>query len=129
MSTAPSLEPALATMRLLASQASGSSPSAGPQTVGRASGSAMQTAMADGQGSGPVPAGGFAAEMRNAVQRINALQMDAVDKSKAFQAGDPSVTLNDLMIDIQKASVAFEFGKQVRNRLVTAYQEVMRMQV
>ncbi len=129
MSTAPSLEPALATMRILASQASGASPVAGPNQAGAARGAALHTADGAGQGSGPAPAGGFAAELRNAVQRINTLQIDAVDKGKAFQAGDPDVTLNDLMIDIQKASVAFEFGKQVRSRLITAYKEVMRMQV
>jgi flagellar hook-basal body complex protein FliE len=109
MSHPPSLEPALAAMRQLATQASGTSAAQPP--------------------TGPVAAGGFAGELRASIQRINALQMDATEKGKAFQAGDPEITLNDLMIDKQKASVAFQFGLQVRNRLVTAYRDVMNMQV
>ncbi|WP_201220204.1 flagellar hook-basal body complex protein FliE [Halochromatium roseum] len=130
MNDLPSFEPALATMRLLASQASGTG-TANPSGTGAAAvnGAGAIGGSAGGAGTGPVAAGGFAAELRLSIQRINALQIDAVDKGKAFQAGDPSVTLNDLMIDVQKASVAFEFGKQVRNRIITAYKEVMRMQV
>ncbi|MBK1618353.1 flagellar hook-basal body complex protein FliE [Lamprobacter modestohalophilus] len=130
MNDLPSLEPALATMRLLASQASGTS-TANQSGSGAAAvnGAGTIGGPAGGAQTGPVAAGGFAAELRHSIQRINALQIDAVDKGKAFQAGDPSVTLNDLMIDVQKASVAFEFGKQVRNRIITAYKEVMRMQV
>ena len=47
----------------------------------------------------------------------------------AFQAGDPNLQLNDVMVDMQKASVAFQMGLQVRNRLVSAYRDVMNMQV
>ena len=47
----------------------------------------------------------------------------------SIKAGAPGVELNDVMVDMQKASVAFEMGKQVRNRLVTAYKDVMNMQV
>ena len=47
----------------------------------------------------------------------------------SFQAGDPNVALNDVMVDMQKADVAFQMGVQVRNRLVGAYKEIMNMQV
>ena len=40
-----------------------------------------------------------------------------------------NIELNDVMVDMQKASVAFQMGMQVRNRLVTAYRDVMNMQV
>ncbi|CKV12105.1 Flagellar hook-basal body complex protein FliE [Mycobacterium tuberculosis] len=40
----------------------------------------------------------------------------------------PGVALNDVMVDLQKANVAFQTGLQVRNRLVGAYQEVMSLQ-
>lgn len=108
MSSPPSLEPALAAMRQLATQAGGASTT---------------------NPTGPVAAGGFAGELRASIMRINALQMNSMEKSKGFQAGDPEITLNDLMIDKQKAGVAFQFGLQVRNRLVTAYRDVMNMQV
>jgi flagellar hook-basal body complex protein FliE len=43
--------------------------------------------------------------------------------------GDPNVNLVDVMIASQKASVAFEATVQVRNKMVEAYQEVMRMSI
>jgi len=39
------------------------------------------------------------------------------------------VSLNDVMVDLQKSSVSMQMGIQVRNKLVSAYQDVMNMQV
>jgi flagellar hook-basal body complex protein FliE len=49
-------------------------------------------------------------------------------QAESFELGKPGVALNDVMVDLQKANVAFQTGLQVRNRLVTAYQEVMNLQ-
>lgn len=76
-----------------------------------------------------VASASFAGELRASVRRINELQQAASAKSNAFQAGDPNIALNDVMVDMQKASVSFQMGVQVRNRLVSAYKEVMNMQV
>lgn len=46
-----------------------------------------------------------------------------------FTLGEPGIALNDVMADMQKASVSMQMGIQVRNKLVAAYQEVMSMQV
>ncbi|WAM55738.1 flagellar hook-basal body complex protein FliE [Vreelandella venusta] len=73
--------------------------------------------------------GSFGSELQASIQRINRLQQAANAKATAFQAGEPNVELNDVMVDMQKASVAFQMGLQVRNRLVTAYRDVMNMQV
>lgn len=108
--SAPSIQPALQQLQILAAQAAGSP----AQGASAASGLA---------------AGGFAGELHAAVHRINRLQQNASTKVQAFQSGDPSVALNDVMVDMQKASVAFQMGMQVRNRLVSAYKEVMNMQV
>jgi flagellar hook-basal body complex protein FliE len=43
--------------------------------------------------------------------------------------GEPGISLNDVMIDLQKASVGFQATVQVRNRLVAAYQEIASMPV
>lgn len=72
---------------------------------------------------------GFADELQSSIERINELKQASKSQERAFQAGDPDVALNDVMIDKQKASVAFEMGVQVRNRLVTAYKDIMNMQV
>ncbi|MES2934461.1 MAG: flagellar hook-basal body complex protein FliE, partial [Pseudomonadota bacterium] len=42
---------------------------------------------------------------------------------------DDSVNLSDVMISMQKASISFQATVQVRNKLVSAYQEMMNMQV
>lgn len=72
---------------------------------------------------------GFADALHGAVQRVNHLQEISGDQSAAFQAGAPGVALHDVLIDGQKASIAFEMGVQVRNRLVNAYKEIMNMPV
>ena len=43
--------------------------------------------------------------------------------------GKPGVSLNDVMIDMQKANISFQTTVQVRNRLAAAYQEMMNMPV
>lgn len=73
--------------------------------------------------------GGFGQAMRASLDRINDMQQAATGEAQAFQAGKPGVALYDVMIDTQEASLAFQMGVQVRNRLVNAYKEVMNMQV
>lgn len=73
--------------------------------------------------------GSFAGELKNSIQRINQLQQTAQTNTQRFQLGDPSVSLNQVMVDKQKAALAFEMGVQVRNKLVSAYKEIMNMQV
>ena len=43
--------------------------------------------------------------------------------------GDPNTNLQDVMISMQKSTIAFQQTIQVRNKLVQAYQEIMNMQV
>lgn len=71
----------------------------------------------------------FSKVMQNAVGQVNALQQSSGDLKTAFETGDPNVNLVDVMIASQKASVAFEATLQVRNKMVEAYQEVMRMSI
>lgn len=72
---------------------------------------------------------GFAAELSRSLQRVSSAQNSAAAQARAFQAGEPGVSLNDVMIDMQKASLAFQATVQVRNRLVAAYQEIASMPV
>ena len=75
------------------------------------------------------PSGGFAAELSRSLQRVSLAQNDAALQARAFQAGEPGVSLNDVMIDMQNASLAFQATVQIRNRLVAAYQEIASMPV
>lgn len=73
--------------------------------------------------------GSFAGELKTSLARINQLQQTAQTNTQRFQLGDPNISLNQVMVDKQKAALAFEMGVQVRNKLVSAYKEIMNMQV
>ncbi len=80
-------------------------------------------------GAGQAVEGGFAAELQRSIRRVSETQQAAATQAKAFEMGEPGIALNDVMIDLQKASLAFQGAVQVRNRLVAAYQEVASMAV
>lgn len=88
---------------------------------------ALQTGIAPRPAADPVAQGGFAAELRRSLEGISTAQNKAYGQAEAFELGRPGVALNDVMVDLQKANVAFQTGLQVRNRLVAAYQEVMSL--
>lgn len=71
----------------------------------------------------------FSGVMKSAIDQVNDTQKAAGKLKTAFEMGDPNVNLVDTMIASQKASVAFQATLQVRNKLVSAYEAVMRMSV
>jgi len=71
----------------------------------------------------------FSSLMKSAVDQVNETQQASGKLKTAFEMGDPNVSLADAMIASQKATVAFQATLQVRNKLVSAYEEVMRMSV
>jgi flagellar hook-basal body complex protein FliE len=71
----------------------------------------------------------FAGLLQDSVQQVNASQKAAGDLATRFEAGDAQVDLGQVMIAQQKASLSFQALMQVRNKLVSAYQEIMNMQV
>ena len=71
----------------------------------------------------------FADALKNTVAEVSQAQISAGEQAKAFQMGDPSVNLSDVMISMQKASIGFQATLQVRNKLVSAYHEIMNMQI
>jgi flagellar hook-basal body complex protein FliE len=72
-------------------------------------------------------AGSFAGQLRAALGKINDIQQAARKQGQDFELGEPGVSLNDTMVDMQKSSIALEMGIQVRNRIIAAYHEVMSM--
>lgn len=85
-----------------------------------------------GAAAGPEAAGGgqgvdFSALLKQSIDTVNQYQQTSGDMSKAFVTGDPNTNLSDVMIAMQKASVSFEAMKQVRNKLVEAYQQIMNL--
>ncbi|HEU0197071.1 MAG TPA: flagellar hook-basal body complex protein FliE [Nevskiaceae bacterium] len=79
----------------------------------------------------PATAGptGFGAALSRGMQQINAAEGNAVKVGNAFQAGQSGVPLYKVMLATQKASMSLQFGVQVRNGLVSAYNDVMNMQI
>ena len=69
----------------------------------------------------------FAPIIKSAMETVNNRQLEAQDLATRFQVGDPSVDIAKVMIEMQKARISFESLSQVRNRFVSAYQEIMSM--
>ncbi|WP_309622741.1 flagellar hook-basal body complex protein FliE [Novosphingobium sp.] len=76
----------------------------------------------------PPPGGGFGGALSNALQDVSATQGRAEDLSAAYERGDVT-DIAKVMLARQEAGVAFEATLQVRNRLLSAYQDIMRMGV
>jgi flagellar hook-basal body complex protein FliE len=71
----------------------------------------------------------FANLMKNTVDRISTMQNQATALADAYEAGDKSVDLTKVMLEVQKAGLAFRAMTEVRNKLVDAYTQVMNMSV
>jgi flagellar hook-basal body complex protein FliE len=76
-----------------------------------------------------LPAGGsdFAKLLRQGVDQVNQSEQRSSELATAFERGTPGVELPQVMLEMQKASVSFRALTEVRNRLVTAYQDIMNM--
>lgn len=71
----------------------------------------------------------FGATMKAALDKISDTQNAARTQAQDFEMGKPGIQLNDVMVDLQKSSISMQMGIQVRNKLVSAYTDVMNMQV
>lgn len=71
----------------------------------------------------------FAAVLKASLDQANGMQQHAGKLARDFELGASSASLPDVMVSIQKANVSFQQVVQVRNRLVSAYHEIMNMQV
>ncbi|OCG10312.1 flagellar hook-basal body complex protein FliE [Gilliamella sp. wkB178] len=71
----------------------------------------------------------FLSELTKALDAISQTQIQASNTAKAFEMGEPNIALNQVMVNMQKSSVSLQFGIQVRNKLVAAYQEIMNMNI
>ena len=80
------------------------------------------------RGGGAAKPGEFQSLLADAVQRVEQYRADATLSTERFLAGDGE-DLHQVALATQKAELAFEYFLQARNKVVQAYQEVMRMQV
>ncbi len=75
------------------------------------------------------PGEDFSSLLKQSIDKVNDTQQAAAKLSNAFSAGDPNVDVTEVMVALQKAGVAFQAMTEVRNKLVTAYQDIMSMPV
>ncbi|MBE2258498.1 MAG: flagellar hook-basal body complex protein FliE [Rhodobacteraceae bacterium] len=79
--------------------------------------------------SPPAGATDFAQVLQNSIARVSQTQQQAEAMAASFAAGNGTENLHEVMIALQTANLSFQEMVQVRNKLVSAYQDVMNMQV
>ncbi len=80
-------------------------------------------------GNSTVKQSDFQGMLTKALASVNQTQQQAASLSARFEHNDPKVDLSEVMIASQKANVSFQAITQVRNKLVSAYQDIMNMPI
>jgi flagellar hook-basal body complex protein FliE len=76
-----------------------------------------------------VQGAGFSQALTQALQSVSASQNQAAAMQREVQMDNPTVSIEETMVAMQKAQIGFQATLQVRNRLVQAYSDIMNMQV
>jgi flagellar hook-basal body complex protein FliE len=88
------------------------------------------SAQAAGNSTGATGAAGsldFGSLLKNSLDKVNTLQQNATSAAQAFEAGASNMDITTVMLEVQKAGLAFKAMTEVRNKLVDAYRDVMNM--
>jgi flagellar hook-basal body complex protein FliE len=114
------IQQVLAEMRALQSRVSGVSDSLGsmPRIAGPGAAPTTGTQSVD-----------FASLLKSTVDNVATMQNQATSMAEAYEAGDKSADITKVMLEVQKAGLAFRAMTEVRNKLVDAYTTVMNMSV
>lgn len=102
----------LAQIRALSAQTS--APAASPQTAVSGAGGDSDS---------------FGSLLKNSIDSVNSAQSEASRQQSAFESGDPNTDLSSVMLATSKAQVSFRGMVEVRNRMVSTYQDIMNMQI
>jgi flagellar hook-basal body complex protein FliE len=88
-----------------------------------------QSAASTPGGAGAVQGPAFGELLKQGIESVNHTQQSASALADAWERGVSGVDLARVMIESQKASVSFRALTEVRNRLVTVYQDIMNMSI
>ncbi len=114
------IQQVLAEMRALQSRVGGvADPFGGASGLG-AAGTATPTG---------APSLDFASLLKGTVDNVATMQNQATSMAESYEAGDKSADITKVMLEVQKAGLAFRAMTEVRNKLVDAYTQVMQMSV
>ncbi|MDA8660092.1 flagellar hook-basal body complex protein FliE [Luminiphilus sp.] len=73
--------------------------------------------------------GNFSNLMQDSIREVNEAMQESRAMTTSFEMGDPSVSLAEVMVNSQKAGLQFQAVAEIRNRVLSAYKEVMNMPV
>jgi len=76
----------------------------------------------------PQGAAGFTDLIQKSLQSVNEVQQESKAKAEAYERGE-GVPLTDVVLGMQKSSIAFEATLQVRNKVLKAYEDILNMPV
>ncbi len=99
--------------------------SAGIRPAGLTAGAEAASGTAATAGTGNT----FATLMRSGLDQANQVELRANDLADKFERGVPGVDLPTVMLEANKASLSFRAVNEVRNRLISAYTDIMNMQM
>jgi flagellar hook-basal body complex protein FliE len=83
---------------------------------------------APGQAIGGAPSSGFMDSLQQAISKANDIQLGADQATQALMTGQTQ-NIHQTMVALQEADVSFQLMMQIRNKLVSAYEEIQRMQI
>jgi len=72
---------------------------------------------------------GFGSALSDALKGVSDMQNQATTMQNELQMDNPTVSLEQTMVQMQKAQIGFQAAISVRNRLVQSYTDIMNMQV
>ena len=72
---------------------------------------------------------GFSQALSQALKSVSASQTQATQMQREVQLDNPTVSIEETMVAMQKAQIGFQATITVRNRMVQAYSDIMNMQV
>jgi len=98
--------------------------STGLSSIGDLAGASSAVNPMGGSHSG----GSFLGSLKDAIAQVNEVQLDASQAVDKFVSGE-SENVHHMMMALQKADVSFQLMMQVRNKLVSAYEDIQRMQM
>ena len=83
---------------------------------------------AGGKVGGTNSAPGFSDMIRQSVDKVNEMQVNSKNIAESYERGE-GVPLTDVVLSMQKSSLAFEATLQVRNKVLKAYEDILNMPV
>ena len=114
-------------MRAMRSQAQ--SPMQGAALKGQLAGLDRIGTALTGDAAGATQGVNFSHLFQSAISQVNQTQQSANALADAYETGAPGVDITQVMVASQKAAVSFQAAVQVRNKLVSAYQDIMNMPI